>query len=272
MIRRAPRPEAGYLSIRNDVIRDDRLSFRARGLLAAMLSYPDDWQFSREWLADQSPREGVDAIRSALKELETHGYLTRQRVRMPGGRFGWEHLLFDTPQDTQPAPEPNEPDESRPPLVDKPPTAEPPVANPPSTEDCSTKTVDNPTGTERVPTCRSAPAGTRREGDDHTDDQEKTPPVGAPGPKAKRPDWRTQDRELFARLLDADPDDELWTEDGEPVTVAELYEQCRKRKPTPIRWPGRLLEGLYDRGQRYAVEDWLTGQGLSPFPDDEAEG
>lgn len=33
-------------------------------------------------------RDGVDSIASALKELEKHGYLTRQRVRFDNGRLG----------------------------------------------------------------------------------------------------------------------------------------------------------------------------------------
>lgn len=44
--------------IRNEVVRDKRLSYRARGLLCAMLSYPDNWSFNRDWLAEQTDGEG----------------------------------------------------------------------------------------------------------------------------------------------------------------------------------------------------------------------
>ncbi len=97
MIRRAARPETGYLMVRNDVVRDTRLSFRARGLLCAMLSYPDDWRFDRTWLASQGA-EGESAVRTALTELENAGYLHRRKTKTADGKFGWEHTLYDIPQ------------------------------------------------------------------------------------------------------------------------------------------------------------------------------
>jgi hypothetical protein len=100
-IRRAPRPEAHFLTVRNDVCRDDRLTYRSLGLLVAMLSYPDNWQFATERLAKGEGREGEKAVRTALKELERSGYLVRHRTKAANGRFTWEHVLHDTPQNTQ---------------------------------------------------------------------------------------------------------------------------------------------------------------------------
>lgn len=102
MIKRAKRPDTGYLWVLNSVARDQRVSRRARGLLIEMLSYPDDWDFDRDWLAAQSDHEGQHAVRNALAELEKFGYLERRRVRLPGGRFGWEHTLYDAPRDIPP--------------------------------------------------------------------------------------------------------------------------------------------------------------------------
>ena len=43
-------------------------------------------------------RDGVDSIASALKELEKHGYLTRQRVRFDNGRLGdIEYTIHEKP-------------------------------------------------------------------------------------------------------------------------------------------------------------------------------
>src|SRR5690554_3435670 len=81
MIIRGPEPKKDFQQLPNDTARDKRLSFRARGLLALMLSYPTDWEFNRDWLAQQSDEDGVGAVRTALKELETHGYLVRRRVK-----------------------------------------------------------------------------------------------------------------------------------------------------------------------------------------------
>ncbi len=78
------------------------MSFRARGILAAILSRPDDWRTSSETLAQQSGgREGRDAIRTALKELEACGYLIRRKEKHPKtGQFSTNYYVFDEPQNT----------------------------------------------------------------------------------------------------------------------------------------------------------------------------
>ncbi len=68
-------------------LRDVELSLKAKGLLSLMLSLPEDWDYTTKGLACIC-RDGVDSITSALKELENHGYLTRQRTRYENGRLG----------------------------------------------------------------------------------------------------------------------------------------------------------------------------------------
>lgn len=103
MIRRAPRPEARYLTVRNDVVRDPRLSYRATGVLLDILSRPDNWTATAKSLSGARPgAEGRDAILKALAELETVGYIRRERVRGDDGRFLWVQSVFDTPQEPAP--------------------------------------------------------------------------------------------------------------------------------------------------------------------------
>ena len=45
-----------------------------------MLSLPDDWNYNMQGLASLS-RDGIDSVRSAIKELEHHGYVQRNIVR-----------------------------------------------------------------------------------------------------------------------------------------------------------------------------------------------
>jgi hypothetical protein len=79
-----------FTQIPNAWLRDNKLSFRARGLLAQILSNATGFQLSISGLASQN-REGKDAIRAAVGELEQFGYLKRSQQN--DGRFGeavWE--------------------------------------------------------------------------------------------------------------------------------------------------------------------------------------
>ena len=55
--------------------------------MSLMLSLPEDWDYTTKGLA-RICKDGVDSITNALKELESHGYLTRQRTRYGNGRLG----------------------------------------------------------------------------------------------------------------------------------------------------------------------------------------
>lgn len=97
MIRRGPRPTSNFTVIRNELGLDSRLSYRARGVLIAILVRPDNWKTSAQALSRQGV-EGRDAIRSALRELENAGYLVRQNVRNSDGTFRFEAVIYDSPQ------------------------------------------------------------------------------------------------------------------------------------------------------------------------------
>ena len=75
-----------FTQIKNDWLRDERISFKARGLLAYIESHSTGWQISVHWLAGKNP-EGKEAIRSAIQELELYGYLKRDQENI-GGKFG----------------------------------------------------------------------------------------------------------------------------------------------------------------------------------------
>ena len=75
-----------YTCISNDVFRSD-LSLKARGMLCTMLSLPDDWEFSENGL-QAILADGQTSTRSAIKELEKAGFLSRTRERDESGRMG----------------------------------------------------------------------------------------------------------------------------------------------------------------------------------------
>lgn len=75
-----------YTCISNDVFKSD-LSLKARGMLCTMLSLPDDWEFSENGL-QAILKDGQTSVRSAIKELEGAGFLSRTRERDESGRMG----------------------------------------------------------------------------------------------------------------------------------------------------------------------------------------
>lgn len=97
MIVRGPRPSDNFAQIHNAALADGRLSFKARGILAYLLSRPPKWSTSAERLA-KSGIDGERAVKSGLKELETFGYLTRTRRHNPeNGQWIHEQMVTDEP-------------------------------------------------------------------------------------------------------------------------------------------------------------------------------
>lgn len=71
--------EVGFAQVKNEVLNDPSLSWKAKGIFAYIYSKPDDWDFSVERAANDST-DGPKATRSGVKELEKAGYLTRRKL------------------------------------------------------------------------------------------------------------------------------------------------------------------------------------------------
>lgn len=76
----------GFTVLSNEALKDPKLSFKAKGLLACILSKPDGWAFAVERLQDES-KDGLDSVKSGIKELEQHGYLIRVQKKDTRGRI-----------------------------------------------------------------------------------------------------------------------------------------------------------------------------------------
>lgn len=86
-----------FVQIDRTVFEDDRISWKAKGMLGYLLSKPDNWQVYIADLENKS-KDGRDAVRSGLKELEEAGYIRRTKKRNNKGRFeGWEYEVYETP-------------------------------------------------------------------------------------------------------------------------------------------------------------------------------
>src|SRR5690242_8442193 len=93
---RVSKPGRDFTIIQNAALRDRSLSFRARGILAYVLSNVDGWTTSAEEIARWGT-EGRDAVRTALAELEAVGYLERHQRRTSRGTFITDWVMHETP-------------------------------------------------------------------------------------------------------------------------------------------------------------------------------
>lgn len=114
--------DKNYTTINNTGLRDERLTWKAKGILAYILSLPDDWVFYMEEVATHA-KDKLDSLKSGMKELKEHGYIKRFPVKDEKGKIiRWETIIYEIPQVENP------PVEN--PLVGKPPVDEPLVENP----------------------------------------------------------------------------------------------------------------------------------------------
>lgn len=91
-----------YTVMSNHHLKNKELSLKAKGLLSQMLSLPDDWDYTLAGLARLN-REKVDAIRTAIWELEKQGYISRTQTRDANGRMSkTEYIIYETPREISP--------------------------------------------------------------------------------------------------------------------------------------------------------------------------
>lgn len=76
-----------YTVMSNHHFRNRNLSLKAKGVMSLMLSLPEGWDYTVAGLATLS-KDGLDSVRSSLKELEREGYLKMERERDEKGKLG----------------------------------------------------------------------------------------------------------------------------------------------------------------------------------------
>lgn len=88
----------GYTVMSNHHLRNRDLTLKAKGLLSQMLSLPEDWDYTLAGLSHIN-RESIDAIRTAVWELEKAGYITRQQGRDEKGKMtAIAYTIYEQPQ------------------------------------------------------------------------------------------------------------------------------------------------------------------------------
>ncbi|MDJ0386133.1 hypothetical protein [Streptomyces sp. G-G2] len=79
-------------------LEDSRLSFRARGILAYLLAKPDSWRVAADRISNAG-KEGVEAVRTALRELRDAGYYRVVTERLADGTFHRVTEVYDQAQE-----------------------------------------------------------------------------------------------------------------------------------------------------------------------------
>ena len=123
----------GYTVMSNHHLRNQSLTLKAKGLLSQMLSLPENWDYTLAGLSHIN-RESIDAIRTAVWELEKAGYIVRRQGRDEKGKMtAIEYIIYEQPQptsDTEP--------ELDYPMLENPtpgkPTLENPISDKPTSE------------------------------------------------------------------------------------------------------------------------------------------
>jgi len=86
-----------YAQVSRRSIQDPALSWKAKGLLAYLLSLPDDWQIYIKELPNHS-NDGIKATRAAFNQLRATGYITGAKRRGEKGYFeGHEYVVHEHP-------------------------------------------------------------------------------------------------------------------------------------------------------------------------------
>jgi hypothetical protein len=97
MRKRVRREGRQYAAIPNEAMRSKQISLEARGMLALMMGYSDDWVFYRAHLMEIAGI-GRDKFQRIMGELMEAGYVSREYVKDEKGRLlGQTYVIHDEP-------------------------------------------------------------------------------------------------------------------------------------------------------------------------------
>lgn len=88
--------DKNYTVLNNEFLRRKDLSWKSKGILAYVLSLPDDWNINIEEVMKHAT-EGKSAFRSGWNELRDTGYVKRQPVKDKETKkiLYWETVVFE---------------------------------------------------------------------------------------------------------------------------------------------------------------------------------
>ena len=99
--------ENPFVQLYKKTLEDNRLTWKAKGVWAYLMSKPDNWIVRVEDLVNRSSNDKRDSIRTALRNLEENGYIIRTKARNEKGKYaGYDYVIFETaPETEKPSPD-----------------------------------------------------------------------------------------------------------------------------------------------------------------------
>ena len=100
-----------FVMIDNSVFNDKRLSWKAKGILAYLLSKPNGWQVIIKDIVKHST-DGVASVYAGLRELKEFGYYSKTPIRNEKGKISeWQSVIYEDPTEN---PESKKPKKKKP--------------------------------------------------------------------------------------------------------------------------------------------------------------
>jgi len=145
---RVQKRENPWVQIDKRTLDDERLSWKAKGILSYLLTRPDDWTVRPSQLQTVST-DGRHATYSALEELHEADYIEKRQKRDENGHFdGYEYVVYERPRDAE-NPDTGNPNTGNP-NTGNPNTDSPDTENPsPTNNDSTNKEGTNKSGSGR---------------------------------------------------------------------------------------------------------------------------
>ena len=87
---------SGYAVVSNEILRNKNLSWKAKGIMAYLLSCADGWEFTLDGICSMSGCDGMTSLKVGLKELKDAGYLVITHKQGKNGTFaGHEWFIYN---------------------------------------------------------------------------------------------------------------------------------------------------------------------------------
>lgn len=93
-----------FTIVPNAIFRHEGISQQATGLYCYLFSHKSDKDITINFITNHF-KNGRDAVRSAIAELERFGYLQREQLRQNGKIVAYNYILKDAPLTEKPSPE-----------------------------------------------------------------------------------------------------------------------------------------------------------------------